>query len=134
MMFYVPECGPEYDELKKIIEDNGGVVVEQHECYTFQIKPEYAKKLKQRDFYLGNIYLSSWITDKIQENLKTPEKLCGFEMNTKKDDHYLNNNQSPNCKKLNISKKKKFTVIEGIKLFCIINSNATQNLNKSNFW
>jgi hypothetical protein len=46
MMFYVPECGSEYDELKKCIEDNGGLVVEQHECYTYQIKPELAKKLK----------------------------------------------------------------------------------------
>ena len=52
--------------MKVIIEDNGGLVVEQHECYTYQIKPESAKMLKQRDFYLGDIYLSSWITDSIE--------------------------------------------------------------------
>lgn len=46
-------------------------------------------------------------------------------MNEKKDDHFLQDNQNENCKKLNIGKKKKFTIVEGIKLFSIINSNAT---------
>jgi len=52
LMFYIPECGEHYFNLKKLIEDHGGMVVEQHECYTFQIKPESAK-LKMKDFYFG---------------------------------------------------------------------------------
>lgn len=55
-------------------------------------------------------------------------------MNDKKDDYFLRNNKSENSKQLNISKKKKFTIVEGIKLFSIINSNASENLNKSHFW
>ena len=55
-------------------------------------------------------------------------------MNGKKDDHFLQNNNSANCKKLNIGKKKKFTIVEGIKLFSIINSNALENLNNPKFW
>lgn len=55
-------------------------------------------------------------------------------MNDKKDDYFLRNNQSAHSKKLNISKKKKFTIVEGIKLFSIINSNASENLNKQTFW
>ena len=51
-MFYIPECGEHYFNLKKLIEDHGGMVVEQHECYTFQIKPESAK-LKMKDFYFA---------------------------------------------------------------------------------
>lgn len=45
-MFYVPECGDDYFELKNLIHSHGGLVVDQHECYTYQIKPEQAKKLK----------------------------------------------------------------------------------------
>lgn len=52
LVFYIPECGEHYDNLKKLIEDHGGMVVDQHECYTFQIKPESAK-LKMKDFYFG---------------------------------------------------------------------------------
>lgn len=28
MMFYVPECGEEYEDIKRTIEENGGLVVE----------------------------------------------------------------------------------------------------------
>jgi hypothetical protein len=70
----------------------------------------------------------------VTANIKTPEKICGNEMNDKKDDFFLRNNSSGNSQKLNISKKKKFTIVEGIKLFSIINSNASENLNKSTFW
>jgi len=38
-------------------------------------------------------------------------------MIAKKDDYYLVDSKSEKCKKLNISKKKKFTITEGIKLF-----------------
>lgn len=70
-MFYVPECGEEYIELKDIIVSHGGLVVEQHECFTYQIKPEQAK-LKNRDFYEGNIYISNWIIDQVSANKGNP--------------------------------------------------------------
>jgi len=35
---------------------------------------------------------------------------------------------------LNIGKKKKFTIVEGIKLFQIMSTNNTSNLNKTSFW
>ena len=38
------------------------------------------------------------------------------------------------CKQLNIGKKKKFTITEGIKLLQIMNSNNANNLNKNAFW
>lgn len=83
-MFYVPEHRPEsgedYEELKSIIQANGGLVVDQYECYTYQIKPENAKKLKNRDFYQGPIYISTWITETVSSNENTPMKSCGNEM------------------------------------------------------
>lgn len=35
LMFYVPECGEPYEITKKLIEEHGGIVVDQHECYTY---------------------------------------------------------------------------------------------------
>ena len=34
-----------------MIEEHGGMVVDQHECFTYQIKPNDAKLLKVKDFY-----------------------------------------------------------------------------------
>ena len=67
IVFYIPECGEHYDNLKTLIEDHGGMVVDQHECFTYQIRPDQAK-LKMKDFYQGQIYLSSWITSAIDKN------------------------------------------------------------------
>jgi hypothetical protein len=49
-VFYIPECGDLFDKLKNTIEEHGGMVVDQHECFTFQIRPDTAK-LKMKDFY-----------------------------------------------------------------------------------
>ena len=61
-------------------------------------------------------------------------EIGGNKMITKKDDHYLIEASSESCKQLNIGKKKKFTIVEGIKLFGIMSSNNPDNLNKSTFW
>ena len=117
-MFYIPECGEPYESLKKTIEEHGGMVIDQHECNSYQIKPENAK-LKIRDFYKGQIYGSEWVKDHIQEveTLKNKFEILGNKMLAKKDDYALFENKSDESKKLNISKKKKFTINEGIKLF-----------------
>lgn len=51
-----------------------------------------------------------------------------------KDDHFITENTRENCRKLNISKKKNFTIIEGITLFGLFGTNNTDNLNKISFW
>jgi len=40
--FYIPrsENNPMYDELQDKIKRNGGLVVDQHECMSYQIKPD----------------------------------------------------------------------------------------------
>jgi len=42
MTFYIPrsENNPMYDELQDKIKRNGGLVVDQHECMSYQIKPD----------------------------------------------------------------------------------------------
>lgn len=76
-MFYVPECGKEYDRLKKKVEEHGGLVVEQHESCTYQLKPENQPNLKQKDYYAGKIYVEDWITNAIERNESTPERCYG---------------------------------------------------------
>lgn len=132
-MFYIPECGQIYEELKNLIEIHGGMVIEQHECFSFQIKPENAK-LKSKDFYQGSIYICSWIRDSINCHNSNPMEIGGTKMMAKKEDNFLSECNNISSKKLNIGKKKKFTIVEGIKLFQVMSSNNTQNLNKTSFW
>ena len=60
----------------------------------------------------------------------------GTEMIAKKEEYSIVNGyrDDDSFKKLNISKKKKFTIVEGIKLFEILSSNNTDNLNRTSFW
>ena len=50
-----------------------------------------------------------------------------------KDDNFLMESQN-NSKQLNIGKKKRFTIVEGVKLLQIMNSNSSQYLSKNSFW
>lgn len=95
------------------------MVVDQHECYTYQIKPQEAK-LKMRDFYWGNVYQDSWIKKAISNANGNLNEFGGNQMLQYKDDHFLIENTKINCKKLNIGKKKQFTISEGIMLFQIM--------------
>lgn len=133
-MFYVPECGEEYDRIKRKIEDHGGLVVEQHECGTYQLKPDNVSSLKQKDYYAGKIYVENWITEAIEKNDKTPNSIYGKTLLSRAEDHELFTNESQQCKRLNIGKKKRFTISEGLKLFSIMSTTGTQNLSKSSFW
>jgi hypothetical protein len=132
-VFFIPECGKAFEHSKGLIEENGGMMVDQHECYTFQIKPQDAL-LKVRDFYWGKIYQDSWIVHGIEEAKENTGVIGGNKMIQCMDDHFLVENEKLNCRKLNISKKKNFTIMEGIKLFGLIGSNHCENLNKNSFW
>ena len=87
-----------------------------------------------KDFYQGSIYVCNWIRDSVESNKGNPMQIGGTKMMAKKDDNFLSECNNMSCKKLNISKKKKFTIVEGIKLFQIMSSNNTVNLNKSSLW
>mmetsp|Transcript_11848 Transcript_11848/g.20031 ORF Transcript_11848/g.20031 Transcript_11848/m.20031 type:complete len:230 (+) Transcript_11848:98-787(+) len=134
MMFFVPECS-ESARMKQLIEAHGGLLVEQHECLTFQIKPDHCK-LKQRDFYEGSLYGEGWIQEYVEAHCKLADKMQagGSKMMVQKDEHFIQNIGPEKSKKLNISKKKKLTIVEGLKLFEIINSNHKYNLKKHKFW
>ncbi len=66
MVFYLPN-DEESDRLTKIIEDNGGLVTDLHECFTHQIcKPTDEKDQKSHLFFAGNVYSADWLTDSVK--------------------------------------------------------------------
>ena len=75
------------------------------------------------EYYKGQIYSSKWITDSVNEG-----KL------QKKEDYFMCINIHEKSKRLNIGKKKKYTIIEGIKLFETVSSHKNLQVNTSAFW
>jgi hypothetical protein len=60
---------------------------------------------------------------------ENPNEIGGNKMLQIKDDHVLLEANKDKCKNLNVSKKKKFTIVEGLKLFSLMSSNNTEKLN-----
>lgn len=102
--FYIPRCSA-YDDLEDKIRRNGGMVIEQCECNTIQIKPD-GIKTGFTEYFPGKIYSSRLITESI--------KLGKF---TNIESFYVAQNIEANARRLNIGKKKKYTILEGIKLY-----------------
>ena len=81
-------------------------MLDQHECFTFQIKPDVVKT-GLADYYLGKIYSAKWINESISKGKLLPGDEFFLAANTNED----------LARKLNVSKKKKYTIMEGIRLY-----------------
>ena len=119
--FYVPQCSG-YQEIADKVIRNGGLVTDQHECFTYQIKPDQVKTGFQ-EFYLGKIYSSKWRVESIARGKCLPP-----------DEYMLTINFDEKARKLNVSKKKKYTIIEGIKLYELITNQKNIQANSNQFW
>ena len=92
-----------------------------------------------KDFYQGMLYDQEWIEQAIRNNGGLKTQLGGNRVLSIKDDYqFMKFEDSEKCKKLNIGRKKRFTICEGIMMFQIISTNKTHNLNlyqaSANFW
>ena len=96
-MFFILECGDVLSDTKAKIESHGGILVDQHECFTYQIKPSDAK-LKMRDFYAGTIYQSSWLDQAIEKQNGDLTIIGGNQMIQQKEDHKLIDNTKDTCR------------------------------------
>lgn len=121
LAFYIPQCSA-YQELHDLVVRNGGRVIDQHECFSYQIKPEQGKTSFQ-NYYKGDIYSSRWIVQSIKE------KKC-----LKKDEFFVCINVDEKSLRLNIGKKKKYTIIEGMKLYETMTNHKNLNINQKQFW
>ena len=113
MVFFIPETGEsaEFDErrkLRNLIEKNGGLLSEFHECFTYQIEP-ITDALQPKHYFGGDIYSGRWIIDSVKEG-----KLQN------KDWYFSYNNQDPKSKRLGFGKGNvRYTITEAIKVFQI---------------
>ena len=88
-----------------------------------------------KDFYQGTLYDQEWIEQAIRSNGGLKTQLGGTRVLSIKDDYqFMKFEDSEKCKKLNIGRKKRFTICEGIMMFQIISTNKTDNMNSINFW
>lgn len=55
------------------------MVVDQHECFTYQIKPQDAK-MKMKDYYAGMIFQSTWINAAIEKSINNSSEIGGMIM------------------------------------------------------
>jgi len=123
----------------KLIECHGGIVVDQMECNTFQIMHNKAK-IKLRDLYQGVVYREEWLLEAISAHqVKHADNLmmAGGAHTIKIKEDYVQIDQSrpnPKFKRLNIGAKKQFTILEGISLFKIMNTNKSEKLSRPDFW
>jgi len=118
----VPLC-EKYEELKDLIERNGGRVIDQHECISYQIKPDNARDINFSNFYKGAIHSSKWIYESI--------KLGKLD---NKDRYFLCINIDEKSRCLNINKTKKYTIIEGMKLYETVTNQKNIDVNSRQFW
>ena len=104
-VFFLPDV-EESIKLRQRIEMHGGRVIEQFECNSYQIRPTSKTELDFNFFYNGAIYDASWILDSISVG-----RLLA------KEEYFLSANDSPTALKLNIAKRKRITIVEGMKLY-----------------
>ena len=120
-MFFLPNIEESF-QLKKRIEAHGGRIVEQHECGTYQIRPKFSgeRTVEFSDFYKGKIYDQQWIEDSIMTG----------ELQSK-GDYKLIDNEDVNALKLNMSKKKRYTVMEGIWVYKTLGAKKSGKIDNS---
>lgn len=121
-VFYVPEtnCGAS-DRIKALIRKHGGISTEYHECCTIQIKPTISD-LQYDSFFPGDIYSEKWLAACVKAN-----KIV------KKEEFYVGNVPIGQGQRLNLSKRKKFTIMEGMTLYKILGKRRTAN-EQNTFW
>ena len=107
-MFFLPDV-EESKKLKELIEAHGGRCIEQFECGSYQIRTNSKTELDFNNFYKGELYDEQWIRDSIATG-----KL------EQKSEYALGENDSDEALKLNIGKRKRITIVEGIYLYKLL--------------
>lgn len=75
------------------------------------------------DFYQGKIYSSKWLIECLARGKLVP---C--------DEYIVSQNTNTDARKLNIAKKKKYTIIEGIRLYELITNQRNSQVGSQQYW
>ena len=105
IVFFLPDV-EESAKLKLLIEAHGGRCIEQFECNSYQLRTASKTELDFNNFYLGPVYDEAWIKDCISLNALQ-----------QMDEYKVGCNDSDQALKLNIGKRKRITIVEGMRLY-----------------
>ena len=120
-MFFLPDV-EESIKLKILIEAHGGRCIDQYECSSYQIRPNSKTELDFNNFYAGTLYDEQWIKDSIAIGHLIP-----------KDEYKLGENDSEEALKLNMGKRKKITIVEGMKLYKILGAQKFDKVDQNTY-
>ena len=79
-LFYIPETAKDRDVMVQLIRENGGNIVNFHECFTYQIGTP--GNTVESDYYPGTVYSFQWIVESIEAKAlqdKARYILCSFQ-------------------------------------------------------
>ena len=121
LVFFLPDV-KESVNLKKVIEAHGGRCIEQFECSSYQIRTNSRATLDFNNFYKGAIYDEAWIRDSIT---------LGILQN--KVEYEFSINDSHEALRLNIGKRKRMTIVEGMKIYSLLGARKYDKLGLDTF-
>lgn len=120
-MFFIPQV-EERAKLAALIEANGGRCVEYAECQTYQIRPMSKTELDFNFFYAGKLYDEQWIKDSVQiGRMLSPAE------------YELGVNDSPHAMRLNMGKRKKITIVEGMRLYKLLGAGKYEKVSMDTY-
>lgn len=64
LLFYIPETVKDRDTMVQLIRENGGNIVNFHECFTYQVGTP--GNTNEQDYYPGTVYSFQWIVESIE--------------------------------------------------------------------
>lgn len=111
-MFYLPKLDCEENKrLEALINRWGGLCLDFAEAMSYQIKPNFEQGgIGLEEFYAGDIFNASWIEDCIANN-----HVCDY-----KGYFMVNIDNSYNVKTIQMGKRKRFTMMEGIQMYALL--------------
>ena len=64
LLFYIPENMKDRETMVEVIKQNGGNIVNFHECFSFQIGTP--ANTIEKDYFPGTVYSFQWIVESIE--------------------------------------------------------------------
>jgi len=72
LLFFIPEAVKDRDTMVELIKENGGNIVQFHECFTYQLGPP--DNAKGYGYYQGPVYSFQWIIESVEQGKLLPKE------------------------------------------------------------
>lgn len=136
VMFYIPRHYGGYEDLRRLVEEHGGLVDEQCSVYTYQLKPTCinAAKIRPKDYYRGVIYAQKWVEKTIELHLKAPwnQHKPGFsQLMAVQEKHvasktFRSKYAAADYRQSRAAQVRPLTIVEGLEIFNLMTTNQNK--------